>query len=141
MTNIDWIITSNRVFNNPSNNLLIDEPITSISLFNVPSQYTFTISFGISNIDLNDVQTINLRIGNLDREKEIVNAPLYIDKAKENEVKNKRANGLVDFVSTVTLNNFLFEETGNHYITMKLGESTQTCYFNVMLNQELEDGK
>lgn len=78
MTNIDWIITSNRVFNNPSNNLLIDEPITSISLFNVPSQYTFTISFGISNIDLNDVQTINLRIGNLDTEKEIVNAPLYI---------------------------------------------------------------
>ncbi|AAX91603.1 ORF033 [Staphylococcus phage 71] len=141
MTNIDWIITSNRVFNNPSNNLLIDEPITSISLFNVPSQYTFTISFGISNIDLNDVQTINLRIGNLDTEKEIVNAPLYIDKAKENEVKNKRANGLVDFVSTVTLNNFLFEETGNHYITMKLGESIQTCYFNVMLNQELEDGK
>lgn len=141
MANIDWIITSNRVFNNPSNNLLIDEPITSISLFNVPSQYTFTISFGISNINLNDVQTINLKIGNLDTEKEIVNAPLYIDKAKENEVKNKRANGLVDFVSTVTLNNFLFEETGNHYITMKLDESTQTCYFNVMLNQELEDGK
>ncbi|MEB6170583.1 hypothetical protein MXL81_07830 [Staphylococcus pseudoxylosus] len=141
MARVAWILPSSEVFNNNEKQLVIDAPFAEINLINIPSQYSFTISFGIIGLDIKKYNVINFEIGSFKNDdKEILfEAPLHIGDPRSDEVKEIDEKGLAEFISNVSLKNFVFKQIGLHYVKMEIDGNAQLNYFNVNVSGEVNE--
>ncbi|WP_305751814.1 hypothetical protein [Mammaliicoccus sciuri] len=141
MARVAWIVPSNEVFNNNEDRLVINSPLAEITLFNIPSQYSFTISFGIIGLDIKKENTISFEIGYFkNNEKTIlIDAPLQIGEPRSDEIDINEEIGLAEFISNVSLKNFLFRETGLHYVEMSIDGNTLVNYFHVNVSGDANE--
>ncbi len=100
MARVAWIVPSNEVFNNNEDRLVINSPLAEITLFNIPSQYSFTISFGIIGLDIMKENTISFEIGYFknNEEKILIDAPLEIGDPRNDEIDVNEEFGLAEFI-------------------------------------------
>ncbi|WP_440858372.1 hypothetical protein [Staphylococcus shinii] len=142
MARVAWIVPSNEVFNNNEKKLVIDAPFAEVNLINIPSQYSFTVSFGIIGLDINKDNIIKFEIGFFkddDDKKILLEAPLHIGNPKSDEINEIGNLGLAEFISNISLKNFIFEATGLHYVKMEIDDNTQINYFNVNVSSEVNE--
>lgn len=63
MAKVAWIAPVTRALNNEYGDLVLDTPLTQLALEAFPNNYSFSIAFGIIDLDPNIQNKINLRIG------------------------------------------------------------------------------
>ncbi|MFA7745093.1 DUF6941 family protein [Salinicoccus roseus] len=116
MAKIAWAVISSGTFNNPNNQMVIDNPLPLIKLDNFPNNFSFSLAFSI--IELNESREYKLKIviGN-DSGDELLSGDLNInhefDKTNINDV----------FVSDINVSNLKFPKPGLHHVELTLDDS------------------
>lgn len=126
MARVAWAIIANGTYNNPNNQLVIDNPLPMIGLETFPNNYSFSIAFSL--IELYDSRDYNLNIfiGN-DNGVKIVEANINLiheyDRAQANDI----------YVSDINLNNVRFPSPGLYHLklTLDAADDPFTIYFLV----------
>ncbi|HEC2244415.1 TPA: hypothetical protein R1945_002087 [Staphylococcus delphini] len=131
MAKIAWMIPSQEVFNNHQEGLVIEKPLSFIELETLPNNFSFNISFGITNVEETKQYDLNFQI--LDPEDQIIfDTHVGIDHQKLiQDNTNKQINNV--FESNANFNNFKFQKEGLYTIKLSIDDSQAQSNFNVNL--------
>lgn len=126
MARVAWATISTGTYNNPNNQLVIDNPLSLIKLEAFPSLFTFNLSFSVIEMNESKHYVMDIEIGEEGGEK-IVNADLNIDHQYDS------SNPLDVFTSDATISNIRFPHEGLYYVKINVDNSSvdHTIYFIV----------
>ncbi|HEC2171438.1 TPA: hypothetical protein R1903_001954, partial [Staphylococcus delphini] len=126
-----WMIPSQGVFNNHQEGLVIEKPLSFIELETLPNNFSFNISFGITNVEETKQYDLNFQI--LDPEDQIIfDTHVGIEHQKLiQDNTNKQINNV--FESNANFNNFKFQKEGLYTIKLSIDDSQAQSNFNVNL--------
>lgn len=131
MVNIAWVVPSLGVFNNPQGDLVIEKPLSFIELEALPNNFSFSVSFGIINLDSNGKYDLNFKI--TDPEHQVIfdiNVEIDHKKMVEDNPEKEFNN---TFESNANFNNFKFQKEGMYTIELAIDNSHAQANFNVNL--------
>ncbi|MFW3590130.1 DUF6941 family protein [Staphylococcus caprae] len=131
MVNIAWVVPSLGVFNNPQGDLVIQKPLSFIDLEALPNNFSFSVSFGIINLEDDGQYKLYFQI--IDpAQKVIFDINVEIDHQKLiKDNPNKEFNNV--FESNANFNNFKFQKEGLYTIKLSIDNSEAQSNFNVNL--------
>ncbi|AUJ52973.1 hypothetical protein B2G94_09950 [Staphylococcus hominis subsp. hominis] len=134
MAKISWLVPIMRALNNEDGELVLDTPLTQLALEAFPNNYTFSIAFGIIDLNPNILNEMKLRIG-IERqdntEYEIFNANIQMESNLNKEYKEFLVGKTVEYNSNINLNNFRFAEPGLYFIELTIDNNPTKINFRV----------
>lgn len=131
MARVAWATISTGTYNNPNNQLVIDNPLSLIKLEAFPSFFTFNLSFSVVEMNESKNYLMEIEIGEEGGDK-IVDANLNIDHQFDSN------NPLDVFTSDATISNIRFPHEGLYYVKITVDNTSydHTIYFVVRLMGE-----
>ncbi|MCE5011344.1 DUF6941 family protein [Staphylococcus warneri] len=133
MAKVAWIAPVTRALNNEYGDLVLDTPLTQLALEAFPNNYSFSIAFGIIDLDPNIQNKINLRIGlEQDNTTEVIfNVDIQMENNLDREYQEFLSNKKVEYESNINLSNFRFEKPGLYYIELSIDNNSTKINFKV----------
>ena len=133
MAKVAWIAPVTRALNNEYGDLVLDTPLTQLALEAFPNNYSFSIAFGIIDLDPNIQNKINLRIGlEQDNTTEVIfNVDIQMENNLDREYQEFLGNKKVEYESNINLSNFRFEKPGLYYIELSIDNNSTKINFKV----------
>lgn len=134
MAKVAWIVPVARVLNSEHGDVVLDTPLTQIALEAFPNNYSFSIAFGIIDLNPNIENTIKFKVGmeKDDFRQELLDANLTLENNFGDEVKELLSDHFVAYDSNVNLNNVRFAEPGRYYIELTIDGNVTKVNFNVI---------
>ncbi|MDL0112367.1 hypothetical protein [Mammaliicoccus sciuri] len=134
MAKISWIVPVNNVLKNDNNEMVLDTPITQLSLRILPNNYSFSIAFGIIDLDSTKENIVKFSMGkqHQDSKQTFINTDFRLNQMFVNEDLDEKYK-LVEFDSNININNFNFEHEGLHFIKLEIEDDSLEVYFTVVV--------
>lgn len=137
LVNIAWVVPSLGVFNNQQGDLVIEKPLSFIDLEALPNNFSFSVSFGIINLEETRQYDLNFQIIDPNQQKIFdINAKIDHQKLVQDN-PDKQFNNV--FESNANFNNFKFQEEGMYTIKLSIDDSQAQSNFNVNLVRNDEE--
>ncbi|EIS6535458.1 hypothetical protein LN325_002238 [Staphylococcus pseudintermedius] len=132
MAKIAWIIPVERVLNNEHGDVVFDSPITQLALEAFPNNYTFSIAFGIIDLNPKIPNEIKFKMGVESNEHEVLSDLSFtIENNLSQSLMAAIDNELIEYSTNINLNNFRFPIPGIYFIELEIDENRMKINFKV----------
>lgn len=126
MPKVGWALITSAVFNNQNNQPVLDHPLATIDLFNVPNNYTFSLAFCLINLVEDRKYILKIEIFEPDNEEPLLTGEVGIDHKLMVPFDKS------SFFSDLNMQNFRFNKFGEHKIVFSLDDKeSHKIYFDV----------